>query len=325
MRKAPIQILFLLFLSLLLMACERETPARAPDPQSPPGEDVEHGGEIALTFDDAPNYDGRRFTGLERTHRILDALSQEGVQGAVFFCNTRKLDRDAGRERLELYARAGHGIANHTHSHLDLNKTPAGEYIEDIRKADEILRKLPGFVPLFRYPYSHEGSTEEARREVRDAVARMGYRQGYFTVDAADWYVDGLYATALKQRKTVDEDELRKRYLEATARSLAFYDDMARSVLGRSPKHVIVLHESDINALFLSDLIRSLKSQDWKIIPAEEAFADPVSKQIPRGERSQFRLNGLAEEEGYEGPLDNPWAEPAKLDALFAAAFRGGA
>ena len=103
MREAPIQILFLLICSLL-MACEQATPAQASALVGSPFDAAPCGGEIALTFDDSPNYDGPRFTGLERTNRILDAMSQEGVQGAVFFSNTKKLDRDAGRERIELYA-----------------------------------------------------------------------------------------------------------------------------------------------------------------------------------------------------------------------------
>src|SRR5262249_29672192 len=173
------RILFLLVLSLFFMACKRDAQAPGPAPGGRPGTDVERGGEIALTFDDAPRYDGARFTGLERTARILSALSQEGVRGAIFFCNTKKFDKDAGLRRVELYARAGHGIANHTHAHLDLDKTGPEEFIEDIRRADETLRTLPGFLPFFRYPYSREGRTPEAQRAVRDALDRMGYKFGY--------------------------------------------------------------------------------------------------------------------------------------------------
>jgi hypothetical protein len=43
----------------------------------------------------------------------------------------------------------------------------------------------------------------------------------------------------------------------------------------------LLLHENDLAALFLDDLIRLLKDKGWKIISAEEAYNDPIAKEIP--------------------------------------------
>jgi peptidoglycan-N-acetylglucosamine deacetylase len=294
------------------------TSAKAADPGDP---GALAAGEIALTFDDAPAPDGRRFTGVERTDRILAALAGEQAREAVFFCNTARYEEDAGRQRAGAYARAGHLIGNHAHHHRDLNVVGPDAFIEEIREDDAIVRQSPGFVPLFRYPYSHEGATPAAQQAVRKALDGLGYGLGYFTVDAADWYVEERLQSALEQGKEVNYDALRDAYLSATWHAIEFYDDLARAVLHRSPKHVLILHETDVNALFLGDLIRSIKSRGWKIIPAREAFADPLARQIPHNLFTQFRLKGLALERGYGGAVDNPWATPPKLDALLASSF----
>ena len=56
----------------------------------------------------------------------------------------------------------------------------------------------------------------------------------------------------------------------------AFYDDLAKQVLGRGVKHTLVLHHNLLNALFLPDLLRAFKTNGWQLINAEGAYADPV-------------------------------------------------
>lgn len=306
------RILKISALSLVLVACGRGLAA---------GQSAQ-AGEIALSFDDAPTSDGPTFIGAERTHRIIAALAQEQVKGAIFFCTTKRLDTAQGRQRLERYAAAGHLIGNHTATHPNLQTTSPKVFIEDIQKADTILKTFPGFVSMFRYPHSQEGNSREDQQEVRGAIARLHYGLGYFTVDSADWYAEMFYANALQQGKQVDLEKLRAAYLEAMGKALDFSGGLARAVLHRSPKHVLILHETDINALFLGDLIRFIKSRGFTIIPAKDAYEDPIAEQIPDNTHTQSRLASIALEQGYPGPIDNPWANPTKLDELFAGALR---
>ncbi len=46
-------------------------------------------------------------------------------------------------------------------------------------------------------------------------------------------------------------------------------------------RHVLLLHENDLAALFLGDLIRLLISKGWKVISLEAAYADPISSDAP--------------------------------------------
>jgi peptidoglycan/xylan/chitin deacetylase (PgdA/CDA1 family) len=213
----------------------------------------------------------------------------------MFFANSAKMAKNDGVARLKAYADAGHAIANHTHSHPRLNDVGAESFVADMIRGHDALSVLPGFVPFFRYPYSKEGSDKEMQKTVRTAIEALGYKQGYFTVDSADWY----WAAALGQAK----DEAARAtivdlFVRATIEAVLHYDAVARRVLGRQPRHVLVLHETDLNALAVGAMIRALKERGWKIIPAVEAFADPLATKVPAGLKTQYRISGLAAEAG---------------------------
>jgi peptidoglycan-N-acetylglucosamine deacetylase len=103
----------------------------------------------------------------------------------------------------------------------------------------------------------------------------------YITIDNYDWHINSAVAKAIKSNTRINHDKLKKFYLEHIWNSIQFYDNIGRHVLGRSPKHVLLLHENDLAALFLGDLIQFLKDKGWKIVSPEEAYADPIAKEIP--------------------------------------------
>jgi peptidoglycan/xylan/chitin deacetylase (PgdA/CDA1 family) len=76
---------------------------------------------IAITFDDAPRVDGAYFDGPTRTTKLLAALEAAKVGQVAFFCNSTRMDA-GGAVRIKSYAEAGHLIANHSHSHPDLQR-----------------------------------------------------------------------------------------------------------------------------------------------------------------------------------------------------------
>ena len=63
---------------------------------------------------------------------------------------------------------------------------------------------------------------------------------------------------------------------------------LAIQTIGRSPKHVLLLHTNDINAAFLNDVITAFKNNKWNFVSASEAFNDRIynefSQNIPAGE-----------------------------------------
>ena len=273
--------------------------------------------EIALTFDDAPRGDGRLFPGAERTEKLIERLRDSAVEQAAFFCNTKPMN-EAGKRRIEKYASAGHVIANHTHSHPDFHQTSLADYVADFRKAHDVLTSFSTFRKWFRFPFLREGETVQKRDGMRAELERAGYRNGYVTVDNCDWYMEALVQRALADGKRVRFDRLRRTYVRVLVDNVEFYDALAQRTLGRSPKHVLLLHENDLAALYVSDLVAALKQKGWKTITADDAYTDPIAAIEPDTLfLGQGRVAAIAHANGDSGPFGQ-WESEVALDTLFA-------
>lgn len=262
--------------------------------------------QVALSFDDAPRGDGPFFTGPERTRRLIDALASVDVKGAMFFVTTGNIIRDGvdHAARLRAYVAAGHTLANHTHRHPWLHKTPEQDYLADIDEASRILSSFEGVQPFFRFPFLDEGRTAAKRDAIRAGLTHRGLSNGYVTVDTYDYYMAYLAGVAVKAGHDLDMDALRDAYVDLLTQSVTFYDRIAVKALGRSPRHVILLHENDLAALFIGDLVRALREGGWTIIPAVAAYADPIASREPDTLfLNQGRVGAIAREAGW-APAD---------------------
>ncbi len=258
------------------------------------------GQQIALTFDDAPRGDSELYTGLKRSEILIKKLKDYQVPQVAFFTTTNNMKDDVGALRIKMYGQAGHIIANHSHKHIRPGDIGAAAYLEDIQFAHAKLKGLPGFRPWFRFPFLDEGRDTGIRDEIRSGLQKIGYTNGYVTVDNYDWYIEHLYQQAMKENKKINYDLLRDLYLEHLWESIQFYDEIARKALGRSPRHVLLLHENDLAALYLDDLISFLRGQGWEIISPEEAYKDPIAQHIPDVTmNNQGRVAAIAREKGW--------------------------
>lgn len=300
-------IRFLLLLILLLAA----VPAAASDKR------------IALTFDDVPRQRGAFLTPDERTKRLLAGLRKAKVRQAAFFVipgNFAKPDGVGGEQRTAAYVRAGHVIANHSFAHRGLSQTSAEDYVADLDRAQAWLNGRKGARPWFRFPLLDEGRADKARRDaVRAALAARGLRNGYVTADGADWNMEALTLAAAKAGKPIDMDALRFLYVETMVGAAEYNDQLARKVLGRAPAQVLLLHETDLAALFITDLAEGLRKAGWTIITADEAYRDPIGKRSPDVPSAQGTLTeALAWETGVPAPRWYDRASPRVADPLFA-------
>ena len=263
------------------------------------------GKRIALTFDDVPRAPGSYYTPEERTGRLIAALEEGRVGQAAFFVTTGNLDDFAGgEERIERYVAAGHVIANHSHMHTHLSETSAEDYLADIDRANGWLTGREGLRPWFRFPYLDEGREHTARRDaVRAGLAERGLVNGYVTIDASDWFYDEAVNRAIAEGRAVDMVALGDLFVESHVGAAEFFDDLARRVFGRSPIHVLLLHEADVTAMFLPDLIAALEDSGWTIVPVDDAFADPIAAISPDVPSAQGTLTELAAwERGLPAP-----------------------
>lgn len=280
---------------------------------------------IALSFDDVPRHAGGFFTPDERTTKLIAALETGKVEQAAFFVtpgNLEKPDGKGGEARIAAYVRAGHVIGNHSYSHKWLSRTPAADYIADIDKAAAWLRGRPGTRPWYRYPYLDEGRRDLAKRaEVRSALEKRGLANGYVTIDNCDWHVDALAAKAKREGRTLDMPALRDLYVETLVGAAEFYDRIAREALKRQPVQVLLLHETDLNAMFIADVVAGLRKAGWDIVPIDDAYRDPIAAREPDGWFTNGgRIAALAQDTG-RAPKDliDPRTDEAVLTALFDA------
>lgn len=278
---------------------------------------------IALSFDDVPRHAGGFFTSDDRTSELIDALKRTGVEQAGFFVTPGNLDKprgQGGEARIQAYVAAGHVIANHSNTHQWLSRTDTSVYIDDIDAAEKWLVSQPGRRAWFRFPYLDEGKRDlEKRDALRLALKERGLTNAYVTVDNYDWYLDSLASKAKSEQKEMDMKALSALYVETMVMTANFYDAIALQTIGRSPAHVLLLHETDLAALYIDDLVEAFRNDGWAIISMDEAYADPIASIEPdTWFLGSGRVAAIAHTHGWK-PIDlvHERTDEKALDILF--------
>ncbi len=278
--------------------------------------------QVAITMDDFEVSKLSKSEADKRTQAILAALhSHKNLQAAGFVCG-RRVDNENGQEVLSAWDQAGHLICNHTYSHWYYHRRSVAEFSEDILRAEAILKNYRHFTKRFRFPMLKEGDTLERRDGIRTFLRAQGYKQGYVTIDASDWYIDERLTARLKQVPGANLQPYRDFYLQHIWERANYYDDLSRKVLGRSVKHTLLIHYNLLNELFLGDLLTMFERKGWQLINAEEAFTDAIferePKILPAGESIIW---ALAKESGkfdklLRYPAEDSIYEKPKMDKL---------
>ena len=133
------------------------------------------GTDVYLTFDDGPIP--------EVTPKVLAILDKYKVK-ATFFMVGENVDKHP--EVFEQVVQAGHSIGNHTYNHLKGWCTPFRQYMTNIIKCDETMRRNLSplalrLSPLFRPPYG------KATLRQRIALHKKGYRLIYWDILTRDY------------------------------------------------------------------------------------------------------------------------------------------
>jgi peptidoglycan-N-acetylglucosamine deacetylase len=277
---------------------------------------------IALTFDDVPRTRGAFFTPEKRSTTLIAALKAAKVKQAAFFLNPGNLskpDGQGGEVRISAYVAAGHVIANHSFSHPHLSKLTPEAYLADIDMAAAWLKDRPGYRPWFRFPYLDEGGKNKAKRDaIRAGLLARGLHNGYVTAEASDWNIEDLTIAAKKAGKAMDMKALRAYYVTLHVEAADFADGLAVRTIGRSPAHVMLLHETDVAALFIPDLVKALRKDGWTIVTADEAYGDPISQAMPDTPFANGTLTeAMAWEKGLPEPRWYKYNDTDLADALF--------
>ncbi len=286
--------------------------------RSPPW--LRPGKRIAFTFDDVPRGPGAFYTPDQRTRLLIAALHDAGVEQAAFFANPGRIGPAGGSARLAAYVDAGHVVGDHSFSHHDLATMPAASFLADIDKAESWLKGRPGYRPWFRFPGLNQGGRDVAkRRAVVDGLTARGLQIAWVSVDGSDWNIEGQTIAAKRAGLAIDEAALRDLYVETMLQSADFSDALLRRTIGRSAPHVLLLHETDLAARYLPDLVAGLRGEGWQIVTADAAFADPLYHDTSAFVSANGTLpEALAWRKGVGGPLYYARNDVALANRLFA-------
>lgn len=235
------------------------------------------GKELAVTIDDLPFLYGRYLTdsaGTERFRDILDVLKKHNVR-VIGFVVGSQLDSSRA-PLLDQFVADGHLVGNHTYTHPDLNNTLIEWYKDDIIKCEAAISKWVGETKYFRYPCLHQGPTEIKYTVIADFLKADSFVNVPVTIDNDDWLYNREFAKALKERDQIAADSIGQSYLKHMQAMTLYYDSIAVAKLGRDIKHILLIHMSELNAVYLDSLLSWYETQGWKFITPEEALTDPL-------------------------------------------------
>lgn len=264
--------------------------------------------EVSITMDDFNVQESTLLTAQERNASILKTLGQHKVKAALFVVGKFVQDQ-AGKDLLSQWDRQKHLIGNHTFNHPYFgSKMTVDSYKDEILQCENSLKSYSSFQKFLRFPMLGEGDTAQKRDLMRSWLSQNGYKNGYVTIDASDWYIDQRMREKLKIDPKFDLNRFRDFYLQHMWDRAQYYNNLSKKVLGREVKHTLLIHFNLLNALFLKDLIEMFQKRGWKVIDAADSFRDPAYSLSPNSMPSgQSLIWALAKESGkYENELRYP-------------------
>src|SRR5882724_11222955 len=240
---------------------------------------------VAVTVDDLPYASVQAVSSsdaavaIEINRKILSALKRHHVPVTGFVIQKRveELGLAAGTKMLRGWTNGEFDLGNHTYSHPDINQL-SPEQIED-----EIIRGETSLVPLmkqagkktdfFRFPMNHTGDTPQKHEQVATILTRHGYRLATCTIDNSDYIFNAAYVRMIAAHDA-SAQRLRVEYLSYTSAEIDYYARLNQQVLGYEPPAVMLLHDNQLNADVIEQLLVLFEKKQYKFVSLDRAQSD---------------------------------------------------
>ena len=245
---------------------------------------------VAITVDDLPlaSYvplthsaaEARRAEHVNKA--ILDTLSRSHIPATGFVIEQRveEIGAPAGRKILEWWTRPGFDLGNHFYSHADVDTLSVDQIEQEITKGELMLGpvlKEKGRTPQFlRFPYNHTGDTKEKHDAIAAFMAEHGYRLAPCTIDSTDYEFNVTYTLALERKDEAMAAKVRTAYIAYTAAEIDWYTALDKQVFGYEPPHVMLLHDSPLNADTIEKVLALFEDRGYRFVSLNEALRDPA-------------------------------------------------
>ncbi len=235
---------------------------------------------VAFTFDDVPGAGaGCDVKILRRLNTdLVTAIRRNRIPALGLVTESNLCGNHP--DLLEIWLDANLDLGNHTASHHDFNLVSLAEFEADTiageRTVKPLLERRGRKLRYFRYPFLHNGTTAEKKRAFEAFLKGRGYIDAVVTIDDDDFIYADVYRRALARSddalaKRVAEDYVR--YMEST---FVFYEQLSRDFLGYEMPHILLLHDSRLNADMLDRLAAMTRKRGYSFISIDEALRDPA-------------------------------------------------
>jgi hypothetical protein len=109
--------------------------------------------------------------------------------------------------------------------------------------------------------------------------------------------MNSIFEKAIRSGVSPSKTKVCGVYSEILWDSIENYDNMALKYLKRSPKHNLLLHENDLAAYCIDNLINYIRLKNWTIISPEESYKHEISNIYPETlYLGQGRVSGIIHE-----------------------------
>lgn len=245
---------------------------------------------VAVTVDDLPGAvpgTGQSQGALKDFQKINAAVPQilkAHRAPAIGFVNEWKLqvagERDARVALLQAWLDAGLTLGNHTYSHPSFNAIPLAQYEDETIRGEVVTRALMKAAGqeerYFRYPFLMTGPTAETKAAFEAFLKERGYRVAPVTVNNDDWVFNDAVGTALEKGDAELAGRIRKAYLDYMNSAFDYYEGISRSLFHREIPQVLLIHDNELTAECLGELLTNLERRGYRFITLDEALADPA-------------------------------------------------
>lgn len=271
---------------------------------------------ISFTFNDQAGYDSKVSSSLQRTRSILHTLKENNLQAAFFFSGSYAMSLE-GRELLELVDADGHFIGNNSYGNFRASSKSLEEFKQQLFDAENALSKIKNYKKWFRYPYLDYGNRQALggsdlkRRQIADFLASEGYIDARISVNTLDWYIDKVITHEHKQKRSVNQENLKKAYVTMFLGWANYYDEVYTKLLGHSVTHSVVLIINDLNMMFLPSIITALKEDGWEVQSPQQSYKESW---VHNGQTLAERYNAAS-----RSPINPPYLSIKEVDSFLSS------
>jgi len=246
---------------------------------------------VALTIDDLPfvSVDSSQPMGPMEAkaanaanNRLLKAFVRQKVPvtGFVIQKNAEELGLEAGGGILRAWIQHAFDLGNHSYAHPDFDDLSVEQFEDQITRGETTfapLMRAAGRKPeFFRFPFNHTGDTKEKHDAVAAFLTQRGYRLAPCTIETSDWMFNIAYGRMLARHDKASAARLRADYLAFTDAQVDYFNRLNKQVWGYDPPQIMLLHDNQLNADVIEDLLALFERKRFRWVTLSEAETDPA-------------------------------------------------